>query len=181
MIYQAMETGDQATWVSAVVAAIAIIYTYVQSHQQKKSQARAEELQRQASEIAARQAEAAERRALATEQMLERFIASSLPPGQGGEAHDQRTSRKPVDWSLAREKDLFVLRNEGDEVATDVCVTTGDNPTGLAWHLPENAVVRAHEAVEFLMAGSMAAPMPRQIYVTWAGHEDSLVIPVPAR
>ncbi|MFE6931778.1 hypothetical protein ACFVDT_07075 [Streptomyces sp. NPDC057699] len=183
MMNQAMEMGDKATWVSAILAAIAILYTYFQNRQQQKSQVQTDELQRQASEIAARQAEATERRALATERMLAQFMASLMPVSSGpaGEEPDAGGSASSVDWSLSREGNLFVLRNEGEATATKVRVTVGDHPAGLTRRLPEDAVVRANEAVEFLVLGAWGKPVPRQIHVTWAGHEEPVAVPVPSQ
>ncbi|MFD3646357.1 hypothetical protein ACFWUT_23435 [Streptomyces cyaneofuscatus] len=176
MMNQALEAGDAGTWVSAAVAAIAILYTYLQNRQQKSAQAQTDLLQREASAIAGREAEAAERRALALEQMVERLALAQAQPGV---QPDSSPAAAPVSWSCRREhQNLFVLRNEGDEVATGVHVTVGGHPSGLTRRLPENAVVRGHESVEFLIIGAWGHPIPREVEVTWAGREDSVIVPV---
>ena len=45
--------------------------------------------------------------------------------------------------------------------------------------VPENAVVRPGEAVEFLMAGSWGRPLPRSVLVSWDGQFTALPVQVP--
>ncbi|MFH9610452.1 hypothetical protein [Streptomyces sp. NPDC017448] len=176
MMNQALEVGDLGTWMGLIPAAGAILYTYIQHRQQKTAQARTDTLQQEASAIASRQAEAAERRALALEEMVERLALAQSQPGARPEVSP---AAAPVSWSLHQEqKNLFVLRNEGDEVATGVHVTVGDHPSGLTRRLPEDAVVRGHESVEFLIIGAWGHPVPREVEVSWAGREEPVVVPV---
>ncbi|NEC43252.1 hypothetical protein [Streptomyces sp. SID8016] len=176
MMNLALEMGDWGTWAGLVPAAGAILYTYIQHRQQKADQARTDALQREASEIASRQAEAAERRALALEQMVERLALAQSHPDARAETSEGKGS---ISWSCYREqKNLFVLRNEGDETATGVHVTVGDHPSGLTRRLPENAVVRAHESVEFLIIGAWGHSVPREVRVSWAGQDEPVVVPI---
>ncbi|MFD9763212.1 hypothetical protein ACFWXI_06665 [[Kitasatospora] papulosa] len=176
MMNQALEMGDLGTWAGLIPAAGAILYTYIQQRQQKAAQARTDTLQENASAIASRQAEAAERRALALEQMVERLALAQAQPEAQPEASP---TTAPVSWSCHREqKNLFVLRNEGEEVATGVHVTVGDHPLGLTRRLPEDAVVRGHQSVEFLIMGAWGHPVPREVEVSWAGREEPVIVPV---
>ncbi|MFF1423148.1 hypothetical protein [Streptomyces sp. NPDC058280] len=185
MMNQAIETGDAATWVTVLIASAALLLTLWQMLQQRTDQAQRNELDSQAAALANRQAEAAERRALAVEQGLTQLL-ESLPPVMQAHAQAQLdaaqhpvASPNSISWSLDRRKNTFVLRNEGDETATGVRVSLGDHPAGLTRRVPEDAVVRSHESVEFLIMSAWGSPVPRELKLSWEGHEKPITLPLP--
>jgi hypothetical protein len=173
----ALEEGDAAGWAGVVVAVLAILLGLWQQRRQAKRQGVAEG-------IARRQAEAQERRMLAAEENLQRLIAQ-LPAAIQAHARAQIATpperhAAAVSWDLKRpKKNLFVLRNTGTETATGVRVDVGDLPAGLTRRVPENAVVREQESVEFMMIGTWNAPIPKEISVSWDGADKPTVRRVP--
>lgn len=85
-----------------------------------------------------------------------------------------------VTWELTRSRDRFVLRNVGRAIATGVWVT-GDGVAEAAIHLPEGATIRPGESVSFMMVSTFAHAVPDEIEVTWDGHPEPAIVPVPPR
>ncbi|GAA1016969.1 hypothetical protein [Streptomyces thermogriseus] len=188
MLTMAIETGDAATWASSVVALLALLLTAVQYWQQSKRQAQQKEeqaardrAQAEASQIATRQAEAQERRAYAMEQALQRVVRILDEPRQGSlDALSSDAVEGAPAWQLAHKQgNAYVLRNVGTAVATGVRVDVGQHPRGLTRALPEDAVVRPQEAVEFLLLAAWGAPRPDSIRVVWDGGEQTLPVTEP--
>ncbi|MGW7518962.1 hypothetical protein ACWGJ2_25575 [Streptomyces sp. NPDC054796] len=109
-------------------------------------------------------------------------------PGHGRERRRKDPLRRPLPPTehsvpsplrLERHGDhSYALRNTGAAVLTGVRV----NPVGLprvVRNLPEDAVVRPGETVEFLMASSSRSPLPKEIRVRWDGRAEEVPLPVP--
>lgn len=173
----ALEAGDAAGWAGVAAAVLTIFLGLWQQRRQAKQQEVADG-------IARRQAEAQERRMLAAEENLQRLIAQ-LPAAIQAHARAQIDSpperhAAAVSWELERpKKNVFVLRNSGTEAATGVKVNVGNLPAGMTRRVPEDAVVREQESVEFMMIGAWGAPIPREISVSWDGADKSAVLRVP--
>ncbi|MER6152015.1 hypothetical protein [Streptomyces hirsutus] len=188
MLTMAIEMGDAATWASSGVALLALFFTAVQYRQQSKRQAQQEEeqaardrAQAEASQIATRQAEAQERRAYAIEQTLHAVVRMLDESRQGSlDALPSDAAEGVPEWQLSHKRgDAYVLRNVGTAVATGVRVDVGQHPRGLTRALPEDAVVRPQEAVEFLLLAAWGAPRPNSIRVEWDGGEQTLPVTEP--
>lgn len=166
MVNMAVEAGDAATWASTLVAVLVAVTAWVQGMKTKAEQEEQARVQREATDLAHRQTEAAERRAFAVEQMLEQLITTNeLQPGSSL----PQPTPSSIHWTLERRgKHVYLLRNVGSETATGVRVDPSNMPS-IASNLPEDAVVRPGESVEFLMAASMAGPLPGEIWVSWTG------------
>ncbi|MFF4563975.1 hypothetical protein [Streptomyces sp. NPDC001435] len=175
MVYMAVEAGDAATWASTLVAVLVAVTAWLQSRKTRGEQEEQARIQREATELAHRQTEAAERRAFAVEQMLEQLIAThELEPGS-----PPRPSPSSIQWTLERRgKHLYLLRNVGSDTATGVRVDPSNMPS-IASNLPEDAVVRPGESVEFLMAASLATPLPGEIWVSWSLGGAPVAVSVP--
>lgn len=84
-------------------------------------------------------------------------------------------------WQLERSgQHGYALRNTGSSTLTGVRVSRANLPTS-ARGVPENAVVRAGETAEFLMAATRGDPLPAQVLVSWQGHFGEVAVPVPER
>lgn len=92
----------------------------------------------------------------------------------------ERRKASEVSWELTRSKDRFVLRNVGRAIATGVRLT-GVGVAQVATQLPEGATIRPGASVSFMMAGSLAHAIPDDIEVTWDGHPEPVILPVPPR
>ncbi|GHE84935.1 hypothetical protein GCM10018772_05080 [Streptomyces fumanus] len=173
----AIEAGDGAGWAGAFFAGITILITLWQQRRQRKQQEAADD-------IARRQAEAQERRMLAAEENLQRLIAQ-LPAAI--QAHAQAQIATPperhaeaVSWELRRpNKNRFVLCNVGSETAAGVKVDLGGHPAGLTRRVPQDAVVRPKESVEFMMMAAWGAPLPGRVAVSWDGADEPAIVAVP--
>jgi len=115
--------------------------------------------------------------------------AAPPPPGFSGtyalrthvpEApHAYGQPRSP--WQLERSgQHGYALRNTGSSTLTGVRVSRANLPSS-ARGVPENAVVRAGETAEFLMAATRGDPLPAQVLVSWQGHFGEVAVPVPER
>ncbi|MYX34380.1 MULTISPECIES: hypothetical protein [unclassified Streptomyces] len=175
MVVMAVEVGDAATWGSTLVALLVAVTAWLQGRKAKADQEEQARVQREAIDLAHRQTEAGERRAFAVEQMLGQLIAT----------HGLRPSAPPqprpssVEWMLERRgKHVYLLRNVGNDTATGVRVDPSGMPS-IASNLPEDAIVRPGESLDFLMAASLATPLPREICVSWNLGGDPVAVPVP--
>jgi outer membrane murein-binding lipoprotein Lpp len=83
-------------------------------------------------------------------------------------------------WELSRSRDRFVLRNVSRAVLTGVRVA-GDGVAETATQLPEGVTVRPGASVSFMMAGTLAHAVPDEIEVTWDGHPEPVILPVPTQ
>ncbi|GAA2990654.1 hypothetical protein GCM10017559_08380 [Streptosporangium longisporum] len=126
--------------------------------------------QKISAEATVKSANAAEKATALTELMVKSQLAGKPDAHQG---HD-------VKWSLERRKDRFILRNVGTAIATDVNVD-GKGIARVASQVPTDAAVRPGESVSFMMAGSLAYAVPDEIEVTWGGHPEPMILPVPPR
>lgn len=173
----ALEAGDWGGWAGVAVAVLTVAISLWQQRRQNRRQIEADD-------IARRHAEVAERRVLATEEALQRLI-EQLPAAVQAHAQTQIAAdpvrhAEAVTWQLERpSKNVFVLRNTGTETAAGVKVDVGDHPAGLTRRVPEDAVVRKEESVEFMMLGAWGKPVPREIRVEWDGAAEPAVLRVP--
>lgn len=176
MVYPAIEVGDAATWGGTLIGVLMAGSALWQNHRQSKIQAAQNLVQREAAEQAHRQTEAAERRALAVEQML----AQLMSPSPQSEAEASTASDLPeIRWTVERRgKHVYVLRNVGNGTATAVRVDPANLPP-VARNVPEDAVVRQNESVEFLMAATLGGPLPNEIWLTWQGQDQAVAVPLP--
>ncbi|HWM37951.1 MAG TPA: hypothetical protein VNS49_12640 [Streptomyces sp.] len=108
------------------------------------------------------------------------FAGTYAPRTDVSEApHAYGQPRSP--WQLERSgQHSYALRNTGSSTLTGVRVSRANLPTS-ARGVPENAVVRAGETAEFLMAGTRGDPLPAQVLVSWQGHFGEVAVPVPER
>ncbi|RKE20126.1 hypothetical protein BX266_3471 [Streptomyces sp. TLI_171] len=152
-----------------------------QTRRQNKDQREANRLLQEAAEQSHLQAEATERRAYAVEQMLDRLTAATASDVATPPAQFELAAPSPLSiaWSLEhRGKHTYVLRNEGTETATGVRVDPANLPP-TAINVPENAVVRPQESVDFVMASTFGGLVPNEIWVSWDGHEEPVAVRVP--
>lgn len=70
---------------------------------------------------------------------------------------------------------LYLLRNVGTGTATGVTVADGPGVEDR----PEGVTIVANDAVRMLMAGSMGAPLPTALQVSWDGHPEPISLPMP--
>ncbi|MFE4574083.1 hypothetical protein, partial [Paenibacillus chitinolyticus] len=85
-----------------------------------------------------------------------------------------------VSWTLTRSsKNVFVLRNTGTETAAGVKVDLGHHPAGLTRRVPEDGVVRKGESTDFMVMSAWGSPIPRELWVSWDGCDETAVLPVP--
>ncbi|WP_336210220.1 SPFH domain-containing protein [Nonomuraea sp. LPB2021202275-12-8] len=85
-----------------------------------------------------------------------------------------------VEWILDRRNDHFVLRNVGSAIATGVNVS-GPGLAEADAHVPANADIGPGAWVIFIIAANMTHPVPNEIEVTWDGHPEPVILPVPPR
>ncbi|MFI1963227.1 hypothetical protein ACH429_03660 [Streptomyces pathocidini] len=77
-------------------------------------------------------------------------------------------------WRLARtHRYTYALRNTGPETLKGVRVSV-PNAEAVVRNLPEDAVVRPGETVEFLMAGAPGRPFTPEVRVSWQGHPEGV-------
>lgn len=126
--------------------------------------------QRMSAEATVKSANAAEKATALTELMVKSQLAGKPDAHQG----------RDVEWKLERTKDRFILRNVGAAIATGVNVG-GEGVARVSSQLPTDAAVRPGESVSFMMAGSLAYAVPDEIEVTWGGHPEPVILPVPPR
>jgi type II secretory pathway pseudopilin PulG len=159
-----MQLGDLATWSAAVIAAIAIVFSYLAHREARASRKSNDKWQ-------AINAEAAVRSANAAEQALALQQASTEPITP--------TPHADVEWELERPgKGRFVLRNTGNDVATGVTIDP-DQFQGFARQLPKDAAVRPRASVEFLASPSMGFRIPNEVWVSWDGVNQPVAVPIP--
>lgn len=164
----AVEAGNAATWAGVVVALIVAVVGIVQGRKQTK-------ISKEASEANHRQAEAAERRAIAVESALAEAL-SALQPQPGVDSGAKPSPS--VSWVLERRgKHKYFLRNTGNTTATGVRVDP-ERLASITRNVPENASVPPGASTEFVMAGSLGAPLPGEIWLTWDGQAESQAIPL---
>lgn len=150
-----MDWGDAPGWAALVVALGAL------------------EISRRARKDGKRSADAADRSATAAEQTL---------ADQRREAAERRMAEEEAARPKVRlaiqfvEGHLYRLRNRGDATAIRV---TNSSPCGAVDEWPEDLTLQPGEAHEFMIAGDMNNQEPAQIYVTWEGQADPVVLPVP--
>ncbi|MER5571641.1 hypothetical protein ABT083_36555 [Streptomyces goshikiensis] len=190
MMNLAVEAGDWGTWSASFVAIAALLYSLYQGWQQRRDQLRANELQAEASQLQQREVEAAERRALAMEETLARLVARaelaadvvSIPGSEAqGLVPAEAESRHELGstWAVERRgKHGYVLRNVSDRSLTGVHVNTSNLPP-VTRNVPEGAVVRAGESIQFLMAPAWGGPVPDEIWVSWDGQDQEVAVRLP--
>jgi hypothetical protein len=82
-------------------------------------------------------------------------------------------------WRIERAgRHVFALRNTGTTTLTGVHVSRGNLPDA-ARGVPEDAVVRAGETAEFLMAADRGQALPGTVLVSWHGQLGGVHVPVP--
>ena len=88
-------------------------------------------------------------------------------------------SRARSPWFLRRSnRHTYALVNSSGATLWNVRVNPSNLPPTVR-NLPEAAVVRPYESVEFLMADSVGAPVPREVWVSWEGQAQEVAVPVP--
>lgn len=94
-------------------------------------------------------------------------------------AFKEQEAASMITWDLERPgKTQFLLRNTGWVTATGVTVD-GEQAGEAARERPTNATVRPDESVELRMYGTLGAPMPNEIWVSWDRHPEPVAVPVP--
>lgn len=160
---QAEEWSAVAAWVGIAVSVLLSVLAMLLS-------LRSLRWEKESAEAASRSAGAAERANRLTEQLLVRDQLITRAP-------DEQRSR--VAWSLERRgKHGYILRNVGSTTAEDVRVD-GSRIRAAVNGLPDGAVVKPNASVEFLMLSTMGASVPNELYVTWRGHPDPEIVPIP--
>ncbi|WP_301123133.1 hypothetical protein [Mycolicibacterium fortuitum] len=98
---------------------------------------------------------------------LKEVIAGAQVPA--GEAAD-------VQFSLSKgQGTAWILRNTGTETAEHVRV---EPITGITRGFPTDAAVRPGEGIDLLMRGTWQSHIPHQLYVSWAGQQTPVALPV---
>ncbi|MEM6110688.1 hypothetical protein AAHS21_31400 [Mycobacterium sp. 050272] len=168
--------GDVPAWVTASVAALALIISCCSAVLAWKSL----RWERVSAEAATRSAEAAERaNRLAEMAVLQRVQLSGIPSEEAfGEPTVEAAPVPDVSWRIEKPGgDRYILRNTGTDVAEHVEVdATQVGP--IHRNLPQDAVIRPGEGVDMLIKGTWGHPMPNQLYVRWAGQPDWVAIPI---
>ncbi|MGI5268843.1 hypothetical protein ACQEUU_06810 [Nonomuraea sp. CA-218870] len=106
--------------------------------------------------------------------------ATALQTLEAGRSARDAAPEGRVEWTLDRSRDRFTLRNTGTAIATGVSVG-GPGVAQVGTQVPQDAAVRPGASVSFMMAGSLADRLPDEIEVTWHGHPDPVILPVPSR
>jgi hypothetical protein len=165
-----MELGDMATWATAVIAAIAIVFSYLAHREARTSRKSNDKWQQTNAEAAVRSANAAEQ-ALTLQMQATKQVTGPAPSAQ---------TPTEITWRLERpQKNRFVLRNTGSGMATGVTIDP-DQFGGFARQLPKGVAVRKGASTEFLVLTANGHPHPNEIWVTWDGVDEPVALPVPA-
>ncbi|MFD1547103.1 hypothetical protein [Nonomuraea guangzhouensis] len=162
-----IDWGDAPAWVAIVLSFLFSLAAFIISLLGLKWQKNGA--------LAAMRSANADERAKALAELALRLQLESAPRSQV-----EREQERHVLWELERRKDRFLLRNTGTAIATGVTVS-GKGVEQVATQLPEDAAVRPGESVSFMMAGSLAHAVPDQIKVSWDGHPEPVMLPVPPR
>jgi hypothetical protein len=120
--------------------------------------------EKQSATAATRSADAAE----TANRLTERALLQGVPA----------IVREPNDVQFALSKgqgSTWMLRNTGTEVAEHVRVEPIKAPHR---GFPTGAVIKPGEGIDLLMTGTWQTPIPNQLYVSWAGQEPPVSIPV---
>ncbi|MGW3365953.1 hypothetical protein ACWDOR_23770 [Streptosporangium canum] len=134
--------------------------------------------QRLSAEATVRSANTAEQ-ALASSALERRdqreLQASDLPEGQGPEEPQPRD----ITWRIEHfGKHMYVLRNEGSDIATGVTADRSQIAAPIR-QLPEDAAVRPGGLLEFMIIPTWQSGMPAEIWLTWDGQEEPVAVPMP--
>lgn len=159
-----MSAADYAAWTSAGISAVALVVAAGAAGTSSK----ALRWQEDSAESARRSAEAAERANV----IAERALSGEKPPTQ--------VEAESVVWVVEkRDSSRFVLRNAGSVVAEHVSVDKDELRLGR--NLPEDAVIRPGEGVDFLIFAAWGHPVPNQITVRWGDPDvpSERVVPMP--
>lgn len=136
---------------------------------------RGNQYMKEQADAASRQADAAEAANLRAERNLESEIQRILADA----AHDTPAPRPRagVNWEITRTGTIgYVLRNVGDEVATEVKVVTA-HP--LARGLPHQAVIHPGQSREFQIVATLGHPTPHEVEVLCDQEPTGRYVPLP--
>ena len=93
----------------------------------------------------------------------------------------QSVEQRPpnIEWRIERGSGAeYILRNCGRDVAERVDVDQSRAPA-INRSLPAGAFIGPNEGHRMLLQGSWQSPLPPQLYVRWAGHDDWVAVPIP--
>jgi len=94
-------------------------------------------------------------------------------------AQSEEESAAGVRWRIEKGGGAsYVLRNTGTSTADHVYVDEARAP-GINRRLPSDSVVQPGAGHEMLLQGSWQHPLPTELYVRWAGHDDWVAVPLP--
>jgi hypothetical protein len=170
------QIGDIATWATALIALVAAGFAYCEARKsrlsneewQRKNYESNENWQEKSVEAAIRSANAAERAAGIAELQQQ----DQKAPTDGEQAEE-------ITWQLDRHgKNRFVLRNTSKSIAIDVTVDES-KIKAFARELPKGAIIRPGASVEFMMSASFGAPMPNELWISWADSSEPVPLPIP--
>jgi hypothetical protein len=167
-----IDWGDAPAWTAIGLSGCFSVAAFVISLKGLKWQREGTEAAKTAAEAAIRSANADERSNALAE------LSVSIQAGTTSRAQQEHQQERQVSWDLDRSRDRFVLRNVGSAIATGVKVG-GDRVAEVGTEVPDNAAVRPGASVSFMMVGSLAYSVPDEIEVTWDGHPEPVILPVP--
>jgi hypothetical protein len=153
--------GDVPAWIAIALSSLALFRNWRSSKWEKQSAEAAVENAKQAGR--------------ANEIALRKLGISDQVPG----ASDARQAPPDVVWRLEKgDGAQYVLRNVGTDPAEDVYVDESRAPR-INRYLPEGLIIQPGVGHTMLLKGSWQQPMPNELWVRWAGHEDWFAVPMP--
>ncbi|MCM8555376.1 hypothetical protein [Streptomyces sp. STCH 565 A] len=155
-----MELGDIPAWVACVLAAAAFIVSWKARGDGKRSATASERSAKTAEDALALQRREAEERRQA----------------------EAEAARPRVQLRLEHvNKDAYRLCNDGTAPARNIVFDDEELPAVFRLRGTGEVSLEAHEAIEFLMAGSMGKPLPPQLFAKWDGQDAYVPLRVPPK
>lgn len=181
-----MDMGDVPAWAALVVSVGAVIVSLLARRDGNRAATAAENSVKEAKRSsdaaeqsvgeARRSGDAAERSARVAEETL----ADQRREAAERRAAEEEASRPRAELRIRHQtKAKWILVNEGTGPANNIVLV--DEVPALVGTWSEGASLPPRDALEFMMAGAMGAPLPSVIRVKWDGQEEPVPLLVPPR
>ena len=175
-----MSTQEVVAVVTALVAVAALALSIVTALQNRRDVAAAAVASAQARAVAERHARAAEEAAQSAALTAE--AVQALAEELRRRRSPTLLATRPEGPTLRLERrrgHILALVNQGGQTLTGVSLET-DHPADLVRNLPTAETLPPGEALVFLLAGSPAAPVPREVLVRWDQQPEGTPLPLPS-
>ena len=157
-----MSWRDAPAWAALVFSALALLVSCVGLRWEKQS-----------AQAAGRSADEAARANVIAQRALDKAPKGVATTGTGEQTAPE------VKWRIEKgDGSVYVLRNTGTGTAEHVYVDEARAPR-INRRLPSDSVVQPGAGHEMLLRGSWQQPMPNELWVRWAGHDDWVAVPLP--